>query len=94
MSCDRLKGQAWSTTPSEDDSNHQTDNTSVGDDARDQPRSQPDVLSGDEASEDEHARSPEFYQTHAILVNNTEPTCIYANSTTVQFNKIESQWRR
>ena len=45
MSCGSTKRQAWSTTPSDDNSNHQTDNTSVG---------------------DEHARSPEFYQTHVI----------------------------
>ena len=93
MSCDRLKRQAGSTTPSNDDSNNQTDDTSVGDNARDQTRSQPDVLSGDEVSEDEHARSPEFYQTHVNQVNNTKTTNIYANSTTLQFDKIESQWR-
>ena len=83
MSCDRLKRQAWSTTPSDDDSNQQIDDTSVGDEARDQRLSKRDALSGDEVSEDEHARSPEFYQAHVIQVNNTKTTNIYANSTTL-----------
>ena len=83
-----------SATSSDNDSEYQTDGTSVEDDAEEAMRSQPDRLSDDGISEDESVRPPEFYRAHASQVNNTKIPNIYAESTILQFDSVESQWRR
>ena len=86
-----------SATSSDNDSEYQTDGTSVEEDAEDAEeatRSQPDWLSDDGISEDESVRPPEFYWAHASQVNNTKIPNIYAESTILQFDSVESQWRR
>ena len=50
-----------SATSSDNDSEYQTDGTSVEDDAVEATRSQPDRLSDDGISEDESVRPLEFY---------------------------------
>lgn len=83
-----------STTSSDNDSEYQTDGTSVEGDAGNESQPQPDLLSDDGISENESVRPPDFYRAHASQVNNTKITNIYADSTTLQFNSVESQWRR
>jgi hypothetical protein len=94
MNCSGPKRRSSSATSSDNDSEYQTDGTSVEDDAEEATRSQPDRLSDDGISEDESVRPPEFYRAHASQVNNTKIPNIYAESTILQFDSVESQWRR
>ncbi|PZD23864.1 DUF3435 domain containing protein [Pyrenophora tritici-repentis] len=94
MGCNRTKRRSISTTLSENDSEYQTDSTSIEGDAGNELWSQPDLLSDDGISENEPVRPPEFYRAHASQVNNTKITNIYADSTILQFGNVESQWRR
>jgi hypothetical protein len=94
MNCSGPKRRSISATSSDNDSEYQTDGTSVEDDAEEATRSQPDRLSDDGISEDESVRPPEFYRAHASQVNNTKIPNIYAESTILQFDSVESQWRR
>ncbi|RYN85694.1 hypothetical protein AA0119_g13215 [Alternaria tenuissima] len=94
MDCSRTKRRSTSTILSDNDAEYQTDSTSIEGDARNESRSRPDLLSDDGFSENELGRPPEYYRAHASQVNNTKITKFYADSTILQFNAVESQWRR
>jgi hypothetical protein len=92
MNYSHTKRRSKSTTLSDNDSEYQTDGTSIESDAENESPSQPDLLSGDGISENEPVRSPEFYRAHVSQVNNTKIDKFYADSTILQLNSVESQW--
>jgi hypothetical protein len=75
---------------SENDSEYQTDDTSAGDDAEQEMASQQDHLNDRGLYGDESVCLPDFYRARASQVNNTEITNIYADSTILQFDSVES----
>lgn len=83
-----------SATSPDDDSEYQTDVTSIEDDAERGLKLQPGLMINDETWGDEPVRPPEFYRAHASQVNKTKITNIFADSTNLQLNRVESEWRQ
>ncbi|KAJ5051419.1 hypothetical protein J3E74DRAFT_295818 [Bipolaris maydis] len=83
-----------STISSHDSLEYVADRTSVESDTGSQPRLLSNLFNDDEISEDEPGLSPDFYRAHANKINGVKTMNIYAESTNLQLNNIESQWRQ
>jgi hypothetical protein len=77
-----------------DDSNYQSDESNVKDGAEKSLSSESDRSGDSETSEDEKMHDADFYRAHADMVNNAPVARVYADSTTVQLERVETEWRR
>ncbi|OCK73812.1 C2H2 finger domain protein [Lepidopterella palustris CBS 459.81] len=83
-----------SSSVSEDDPDYVTDLTDVDEDAIEDDKMS-DVQITDEGYLQWQDRPPEYYLAHAEEVNKSDVVRIsYADSSTLQFNGIEEQWRQ
>lgn len=96
MRCTRSRRRPLSAASSEgdDDSNYQSNRSSVKDGAEEDLSSKSDRSSDSETCEDEKTHNAEFYRAHADMVNNAPIERIYAYSTTLQLKRVETEWRR
>jgi hypothetical protein len=96
MRCTRSSREYLSAASSEDNdnSNYQSDGSNVEDGAKENLSSKSDRSSDSETSEDEKTHDANFYRAHADMVNNAPVARVYAYSTTLQLERVETEWRR
>ncbi|KAJ8110847.1 hypothetical protein OPT61_g6412 [Boeremia exigua] len=94
MHRDRSKLRSNCIASSNDDSEYQTDGTSVDESIAERSRSTFELLSDEDLSKDKPGRRPEFYLAHAKEVNNAPLKSTHAESTMTQMKNVESDWRQ